>query len=107
MRKLTLLSLAAMAVLLSACAPAAAPTTEPTQAPTEAATQASGRAFVLGDIGDDPSVIIEGTQPIADYIASQLGDYGISSGEVKVAATADEMTQLLKDGKVDLYFDSA
>src|SRR5438105_229996 len=101
---ISLLSLAAAAIL-SACAPAAALTQAPTTQPTTEATPA-GRAIVLGDIGDDPAVIIQGTQPIADYLAAQLKDQGITHGEVRVAKDADEMAQFIKDGKVDLYFDS-
>jgi len=65
-----------------------------------------GRTIVFGDISDDPGEVIEGTQPFADYVAAQLGDFGITEGQVRVVATADEMTQLLESGEVDLYFDS-
>jgi phosphonate transport system substrate-binding protein len=64
------------------------------------------QTIVLGDISDDPGEVIEGTQPLADYLAARLGDFGIVKGEVKIASTAAEMTQLLVDGKVDVYFDS-
>ena len=84
--------------------PTAAPTSVPTQAAT--ATPAGQTVITMGDIGSDPAVIIDGTQPIADYIASKLGKYGITKGQVKIAKDADEMTQWLKDGQVDLYFDS-
>ncbi len=65
-----------------------------------------GFPIVLGDISDDPAEVIEGTQPLADYLASQLLDYGITDGQVKIAATVDEMSQLMSTGKIDLYFDS-
>ena len=64
------------------------------------------RAIVLGDISDDPAEVIEGTQPLADYLASQLVEYGITEGQVRVASSIDEMTALLDSGEVDLYFDS-
>jgi phosphonate transport system substrate-binding protein len=63
-------------------------------------------AIVLGDISDDPAEVIEGTQPLADYLASQLSDYGITEGQVRIASSTDEMAKLLADGEVDLYFDS-
>jgi phosphonate transport system substrate-binding protein len=63
-------------------------------------------SIILGDISDDPGEVIEGTQPLADYLASGLSKFGITSGEVRVALDADEMTQMLLDGEVDLYFDS-
>jgi phosphonate transport system substrate-binding protein len=62
--------------------------------------------LVLGDISDDPGEVIEGTQPLADYLAAQLKDYGITEGKVRVVATTEEMIALLKSGEVDLYCDS-
>ena len=62
--------------------------------------------IVLGDISDDPAEVIEGTQPLADYLALQLADFGITEGQVKIAATVEEMSYLLSTGQVDLYFDS-
>lgn len=64
------------------------------------------RAIVLGDISDDPAEVIEGTQPLADYLASQLSDHGITEGQVRIASSTEEMAKLLADGEVDLYFDS-
>jgi len=86
-------------LILTACA-TPMPQSNPTKAPTEE------RFIVFGDISDDPAEVIEGAQPIADYLAAQLGDRGITGGKVKVATSAQEMTQLLKNGEVDLYFDS-
>jgi phosphonate transport system substrate-binding protein len=62
--------------------------------------------IVIGDISDDPGEVIEGAQPLADYLASKLGNFGISSGKVRVATTANEMSVLLQNGEVDIYFDS-
>jgi phosphonate transport system substrate-binding protein len=64
------------------------------------------RTIVLGDISDDPAEVIEGSQPLADYLASQLADYGITGGEVKVVRSTDEMIEMLAAGEIDLYFDS-
>ena len=64
------------------------------------------RAIVLGDISDDPAEVIEGSQPLADYLAAGLSDYGITIGEVKVAKSTDEMIEMLASGEVDRYFDS-
>jgi len=90
----------ALSLVLVSCAEEAAPTEAPTAKPVET------HAIVLGDISDDPAEVIEGTQPLADYLASQLSDYGITEGQVRIAASTDEMAKLLADGKVDLYFDS-
>ncbi|MBI5953703.1 MAG: phosphate/phosphite/phosphonate ABC transporter substrate-binding protein [Chloroflexi bacterium] len=92
----------ALIFILAACVP---PTPQPTSQP---ATKApiEERFIVFGDISDDPAEVIEGAQPIADYLAAQLADYGITGGQVKVATSTDEMIELLKNGEVDLYFDS-
>ena len=92
----------ALVFTLASCA---APTPQPISQPaTEAPAQE--RFIVFGDISDDPAEVIEGAQPIADYLAAQLGDYGITGGQVKVATSTDEMIELLRNGEVDLYFDS-
>lgn len=64
------------------------------------------KAIVLGDISDEPAETIEGTQPMADYLAARLGEFGITRGEVKIAPDLDTMTQWMADGEVDIYFDS-
>lgn len=73
---------------------------------TQATIEEGGRAIVFGDISDDPSEVIDGTQPLADYLAEHLQEYGITSGRVRVVSTISEMAELLKSGEVDLYFDS-
>jgi len=64
------------------------------------------KAIVIGDISDDPAEVIEGTQPLADYLAANLGEYGITEGQVRVVTSTEEMAQLLKKDEIDLYFDS-
>lgn len=90
---------------LAACA---VPTPSATTAPVEetAGPAIETRAIVLGDISDDPGEVIEGAQPLANYLAGHLADYGITEGRVRVATSADEMARLLDEGEVDLYFDS-
>lgn len=72
------------------------PTTEPAEI----------RAIVIGDISDDPAEVIEGAQPLADFLAASLSEYGITEGQVRVATSTEEMSRLLENGEVDLYFDS-
>src|SRR5262245_63824246 len=91
-----------LSFILTSCTADAPPA--PTDVPTPEPTAAT-RAIVLGDISDDPTEVIEGTQPLADYLASQLGEYGITEGQVRIASSTDEMVDLLKRGEVDLYFD--
>lgn len=79
-------------------------TPEPTDAPTEA-PEASG-TIVLGDISDDPAKKIARFQPVADYLAANLGDFGIGVGEVVIAPDMETMAELLENGEVDFMFDS-
>lgn len=90
-----------LSALLFACSPkAVTPEVIATENPIKE------NSIVFGDISDDPTEVINGAQPIVDYLASQLTEYGITGGEVRVASSTEEMVQLLKNGEVDLYFDS-
>lgn len=88
-------------LLLASCATPTPPA--PTATAEPLSTQ---KTIVLGDISDDPAEVIEGTQPFADYLASQLSEFGITAGEVKIARDAEQMIEMLASGEVDLYFDS-
>jgi phosphonate transport system substrate-binding protein len=95
-----LLSIALLA--LSACSSQAAPTATPE--PTD--TPEVSRSIVLAEIGDEPSETIEEFQSLADYLAENLSEFGIGAGEVAVAANFDAMIQMMKEGEVDIFFDS-
>ena len=94
--------MAVLSFFLASCGgePISVPQDQPTPEPADT------RAIVLGDISDDPAEVIEGAQPLADYLAGQLGEFGITEGRVRVVASTEEMAQLLANGEVDLYFDS-
>lgn len=87
-------------LLLAACTAEAAPVIEPDTA------VAAGGVIILGDISDEPAETIEGTQPVANYLAARLADRGISRGEVKIAPDLETMIEWMENGEVDLYFDS-
>lgn len=97
------LFLGTVLLMLAACA---GPSAETPQTATDQPPLTEGRAIVFGDISDDPGEVIEGAQPLADYVAARLDSFGITEGQVKVAASTDEMVQMLESGAVDVYFDS-
>lgn len=103
----TLLFLLLIGMLAAGCAPAPALTPVPTQppAPTEAAPAPTG-VLTLGDISDDPAEKIEKFRSLADYLAANLGEYGIGKVEIKIAPDLDTMVKWLESGEVDIYFDS-
>ncbi|MGK7872209.1 MAG: PhnD/SsuA/transferrin family substrate-binding protein, partial [Xenococcaceae cyanobacterium] len=80
--------------------------TEKPAVKVEKAPVTSGEAIVLGDISFEPEYRIRRFQPIADYLATNLGDIGIGKGEVKIASDKDTMAKWMASGEVDLYFDS-
>ncbi len=88
------------AMILGGCTVTAVPS------PTAPPSAANGRALVIGDISDEAAETIRGTQPLADYLAAQLSEYGITTGEVKIAPDLETMVSWMRDGQVDLYFDS-
>ncbi len=64
-------------------------------------------SIVIGDVSVDRADTIEKLQPTADYIASQLHEYGIGIGEVRVAPDLETMIQWMNNGEIDIYFDSS
>ncbi len=81
--------------------------TAPTSSPTPAATSVPGaKALVLADVSKDPRKKIKRFQPLADYLAADLDEFQITIGEVKIAPDLETIVQWLKQGEVDLYFDS-
>ncbi|MDQ7034628.1 MAG: phosphate/phosphite/phosphonate ABC transporter substrate-binding protein [Anaerolineae bacterium] len=88
-------------LILTACTSEEAPTLTPSP------VAEVGQVIVLGDIDqDDPISKIEEFQPIIDYLADGLGEFGIGGGEVRIASDMETMIGFVNDGLVDIYYDS-
>ncbi len=68
-------------------------------------TTATG-TIVLGDIDSQPTDQIETWQPVADYLASNLEEFNIGAGAVRIAPDLETMGEWLESGEVDLTFES-
>ena len=66
----------------------------------------SAKTFTVGVIGEEPAEDIRKTLPLATYLAKQLQKEGFTQGKVFVAKSMTEMAAVLREGKVDLHFDS-
>lgn len=73
---------------------------------TPHADASGGDAIVVTDVDFDPDSLIPETQPIADYLATNLKAVGIRRGEVQIAPDLETVTEWMKNGEVDLYSDS-
>ncbi len=75
--------------------------------PEESEYSQSINMISIGTVGDDAVKLIKMFQPTADYIASKLNNNGTKyKGRVIIVKTVDNMTDLMKQQKVDLYIDS-
>jgi len=103
-KRLVLLGLLAAAV---SCSPAPSSSPPPTSTSDPATTSADPiKTIVLADASKDPRKKIKRFQPLADYLATNLKEFDITAGEVQIAPDLETIIQWLKEGKVDLYFDS-
>lgn len=66
---------------------------------------ADAEKIVLTDVDFDPESLVPETQPVADYLAANLGDAKVE-GTVEIAPDSDTVAQWIASGKTDLYFDS-
>ena len=101
--RLPLLISFALLVGFGCSSPPAAPSQ--TLSPPPALTDA--QVITIGDIdADEPVKKVKRFTPLAKFLADNLSEYGIQEGKVQVARSIDEMGKFLKEGKVDIYFDS-
>ena len=69
--------------------------------------QVNGPSITLADIDpDSPSNRMLKLRPLADYIAQKLG-WDNARVKIVIASSVDEISAMVKDGKVDLFLDSS
>jgi len=67
----------------------------------------SASTITLGDIDpEDPTKKIGRLQPLADYLAENLKEYGVEQGRVVIARDIEELATLIADGTIDVNIDS-
>lgn len=106
MKPLKVYSLLLILILVAACTAQETPTPSPEPTPEPESAQTAENVIIMGDVDDDPVAKIEEFQPIADYLAENLADVGISAGEVAVAPDIDTMISMMESGEVNVYYDS-
>jgi len=67
----------------------------------------SEQRLVLGRISSEPRKHIERLQAMADYLSVRLADQGIAGIDILVVETPERMGTLLREGKVDLFSETA
>ncbi len=101
------LLLVGMTAIVMGCTPEGSNTSTPDDSASEPTAITNGtETIVIADISNNPAKKIKRYQPFADYLGTHLDEFKIGIGEVKVASDMPTMIQWLKNGDVDLYFDS-
>ena len=62
--------------------------------------------LVLGSVNDNIRKHVDRMTPLAGYLAQALAEDGITDVRISVLEDADRMSEALRKGEVDLYFDS-
>lgn len=82
--------------------------TEQTQAslPQPTTESTTKKTLAIADVSSNPTKKIKRFQPLADYIAANLSEFGFEDGTVKIAPDLETIAKWLKSGEVTVYFDS-
>ena len=68
---------------------------------TEPTTKSGGRILVIGKVSNNPKKHYRYLKPLAQYVAQQMQDLGITGAKVLMAKNNQQMLSYLKQGKVD------
>lgn len=68
---------------------------------------AQSRVLVLGQVSERPGKDYEQLRPMVEYAAAQLSSLGISSGEVRLYAGAEDLAAAMRHGEVDWVTETA
>ncbi|MBL4620974.1 MAG: phosphate/phosphite/phosphonate ABC transporter substrate-binding protein [Immundisolibacteraceae bacterium] len=67
----------------------------------------NARALTIGSLSDTPDAEIALFLPLATYLSMGLKEFDIDKGKVRITRTHEQMANLMKQGKVDLFIDSS
>lgn len=67
---------------------------------------ASAEVLVLGSVNDNVRKHVKLFEPMAEHLEKELAEDGISEVRISVLPDSDAMAAALREGRVDLYFDS-
>lgn len=70
------------------------------------ATSVHAETLTLGSVNDDIRKHIERFTPLAQYLERELANDGVTDVEISVLPNSQAMAEALRQGDVDLYFDS-
>jgi len=80
---------------------------EPPSNPITTSVTNEAGVLHLGDIdADEPTKKIKRLTPVAGYLADHLADLGVREVRVTIAHDIEEMAKFMREGQVDIYFDS-
>lgn len=82
-------------------------TTAAVPAPPAAPALGTDRRLVIGRISTNVRKHWPRLEAMANYLSAELADVGVAGVDVRMVATLDEMREMLRNGEVDLFSETA
>ena len=95
----------ALGLLLAVAVGCGQPSGPPPSAVATAPPVPAG-VLTIGSVSLNPTQEYEVVRPFADFVAANLHQVGIGRGRVVIVGSLSQMVEELREGKVDLFFDS-